>query len=129
MRVFNTGTANFWTSVIGEQLRLLRLTDQRYHLAGIDAKALIEQVAHKALPVCNRWGLWPLITVRGMSVVFSWRARGEISVALDGTQVSYVPDPIRRSGTVAMVFMVNASNPGMEKFLRGAFWHLLEVRP
>ena len=89
---------------------------------------MVEQVAQKALPVCVKWGLWPLISVRNQFVVFSWRGRGTIEVALDGSRVAYVPDPIRRSGTFAMVFVANA-NANLEKFLRGAFWHLLEVRP
>jgi hypothetical protein len=127
MKVFNTGAAGFWTSFLGEQLRLLRLTSSQYHSSRA-SHALVEQVARQALPMCRRWSQWPLLGIRNSMVVFCWPGRGEICILLTGSQVSYVPDPARGSGTLAMVFLVGPGND-MEKFLRSAFRHLLEAKP
>lgn len=130
MRVFNTGAGDFWHSEIGKQLRLLRLIYPQYHRAAREIQALAEAVSRQMLPQCRRFGKWPKLDVRNGALVFDWAARGEVLLALGGKRLSYTPDPIRRSNTVAMVIDPSACLPeAIDKFLRGALWHLLEVRP
>jgi len=130
MRVFNTGTADFWGSSIGEQLRLLRVTNLHYHLAGPVVRVLIEKFAREAMLKCRRFGIWPIIDLRSGMISFVWRGRGEVVISLKGTKISYTPDPIRRSSTVGMLLDLTSLQPGsLDKFVKGCFWHLLEVRP
>ena len=103
MRVFNTGAASFWTSMIGEQLRLLKVTNLQYHLAGPATRALVERIAREMLPKCRQTGRWPLIDVRAGMVNMVWRGRGEVTISLRGTRISYAPDPIRRSTTIGKI--------------------------
>jgi hypothetical protein len=130
MRVFNTSASDFWRSKIGEQLRWLKLTNPQYHRAKYGVVALVEKVARAIWTRCKRAGLWPTLVVRKNAVVFDWRARGTIEVVLDGTRLSYSPDPIRRSSTLGMILdLVSCSPESIDKFLKGCLWHLLEVRP
>lgn len=130
MRVFNTGTADFWHNPIGEQLRLLRVTNLHYHLINPSTRALIEQIGREAAFKCQRIGQWPFISLRNNAVVYTWRARGEIVIPMKGTRLSYAPDPIRRSQTVGMVLDLTSGTPGsVEKFIKGCLWHMLEVFP
>ncbi len=128
MRVFNTGSGGFWSSQLGQQLRFLRLVNPQYHRARPVVLALVEKVAHLVLPHCRRHGNWPKIDVRQNMVTMEWRARGELTVALDGSRLSYTPDPIRKSSTLGMVLDLSGG-PNIERFLKGVCWHLLEVRP
>lgn len=130
MLVLNTGAADFWGSMIGEQLRLLRVTSLQYHLAGALVRALVERIAKEALPKCRRMGWWPTITVRGSWVILAWRGRGEVAVSLKGDRMSYTPDPIRKSSTIGMVLDLASGQPGsVDKFVKGCLWHMLEVLP
>jgi hypothetical protein len=128
MRILNTGTADFWRSRIGEQLRWLRLTDSRYHRAQRPVVALVERLARAMLAQCRRLGQWPSVGVRGGTVSFEWRGRGELAVPLDGTRISYTPDPIRESGIVGMVLPLGSPQL-VEKFLHHCLWHVLEAHP
>jgi len=129
MRVFNTGSGDFWHSRIGEQLRWLRLTVPQYHQAKLPVAALVERVARGALPACRRTRRWPDLNIRRDAVSFEWRGRGEIIVALNGLRIAYSPDPIRKSGTFAMVLDISSGSSSIDKFLRGCLWHLFEVLP
>jgi hypothetical protein len=116
--------------MIGEQLRLLRVTNLQYHLANPSTRALIEKVGREALPKCRQFGRWPIIDVRSNTAVFTWRGRGEIVIPLRGTRLSYTPDPIRKSQTIGMVLDLTSGVSGsVEKFVKGCLWHMLEVFP
>ena len=131
MRVFNTGAIDFWGSMIGEQLRLLKLTNLQYHLTSRSVRDLIEKVAKDALPKCRRFGKWPILDVRRGAVTFTWRGRGEVAISTDGAKIAYTPDPIRRSNTIGMVLdLTSATQSGsIDKFIKGCLWHVLEVYP
>lgn len=131
MRVFNTGAIDFWSSIIGEQLRLLKLINLQYCLTSRSVRDLIEKVAKNALPKCRRFGKWPILDMRKGAITFTWRNRGEVVISTNGSKISYTPDPIRRSNTINMILdLTLATQSGsIEKFINGCLWHILEIYP
>jgi hypothetical protein len=131
MRVFNTGAANFWNSTIGEQLRLLKVTNRQFYQVNTFVRLLIEKIGKEVMPKCRQLGHWPCLDIQNGSLVFVWRGRGEICVSLKGTKISYIPDPIRKSTTIGMMFDLtsNTHSGSIEKFIKNCLGHLLEVLP
>lgn len=130
MRVFNTGAADFWNSSIGEQLRLLKITNHHFYKVGPFVRLLIEKIGKEAMLKCRQMGRWPRLDIQNGSIVFMWRGRGEISISLKGTKIVYIPDPIRKSSTIGMMFdLSNTHSQSIEKFIKKCLEHLLEILP
>lgn len=131
MRIFNTGSGNFWQSKIGEQLGKLKKNPQ-YSKLDKDILLIIEKIGQEALPLCRHFKIWPIIELKRRELIYNWRGRGTISIPFGlGAKISYSPDPIRKSSTVAMALdrEIGKQTNVIKKFLKGCFWHLFEVIP